>query len=297
MGLLLNENEFTSKSTSPKLIGETFTTLRTGIIDGAVEQDGSQYNVSDYPEIETLLKNGDLPYITIGNFDEMVSNQGGCDSFGYGTDTEWDKWDTMPESGYVYTKHGTHKVGDPVYDAPGGNIIGHITRIDSAGITCIYYEDTDGTSGSAYDNGTIVDGPEPTTYFKVPKKLGRVLVRSQKPTSGNGYTWYNIYSDGWVEQGKYKNLMGSNVSTTCMLIIPMKDTNYIVLGVYDIGTATLNSSSPIGVGEKRTKSFQMRTDGGLCSWKVEGYADPTEYTKDKWNYQNVNYERHMIQLK
>ena len=36
---------------------------------------------------------------------------------------------------------------------------------------------------------------------------------------------------------------------------------------------------------------------GQVSWEVKGYADSTEYTKDKWNYQNVNYERHMIQLK
>ena len=60
MGLLINENEFTSKSTSPKLIGETFTTLRTGIIDGAVECDGSQYNFSEYPDIKVLLENNEL---------------------------------------------------------------------------------------------------------------------------------------------------------------------------------------------------------------------------------------------
>ena len=34
-----------------------------------------------------------------------------------------------------------------------------------------------------------------------------------------------------------------------------------------------------------------------CRWEVKGYAASSEYTKDKWNYQNVNYERHMIQLK
>ena len=86
MGLLINENEFTSKSTSPKLIGETFTTLRTGIIDGAVECDGSQYNFSDFDSnLQSLFDEGKLPYLPIGKFDEMVTNQGGCDSFGYGT--------------------------------------------------------------------------------------------------------------------------------------------------------------------------------------------------------------------
>ena len=118
MGLLINENEFTSKSTSPKLIGETFTTLRTGIIDGAVEQDGSQYNSSDYPEIETLLNNGDLPYITINEFDSMVFNQGGCNSFGwYNNDSsqlKWWVWDEITESGnnFLYTLSPEPQVGD-----------------------------------------------------------------------------------------------------------------------------------------------------------------------------------------
>lgn len=75
--------------------------------------------------------------------------------------------------------------------------------------------------------------------------------------------------------------MEANVSTTCMLIIPMKDTNYFVIGVYDTNTSGLSALSRIGVGAKTTQSFQMRTEGGQYSWKVEGYADASEYTKDK----------------
>ena len=42
-----------------------------------------------------------------------------------------------------------------------------------------------------------------STYFKVPKKLSRVLVRTQKPTYSNKYTYFNLYADGWCEQGGY----------------------------------------------------------------------------------------------
>lgn len=70
--------------------------------------------------------------------------------------------------------------------------------------------------------------------------------------------------------------MQSNANTTCMLIIPMKDTNYFVTGVYDTNTNELNSLSSIGVGTKTTQSFQMRTDGGMYSWEVKGYANSAE---------------------
>ena len=100
------------------------------------------------------------------------------------------------------------------------------------------------------------------------------------PTPTNN-GWYRIYKSGWCEQGKFRNFMESNVNTTCMLIIPMKDTNYFVTGVYDTGTAALYSYSRIGVGAKTTQSFQMRTDGGMCSWEVKGYANSAEYTPDK----------------
>ena len=33
------------------------------------------------------------------------------------------------------------------------------------------------------------------------KHLGRTLIKSQEPTAENNYTWYNLYNDGWVEQG------------------------------------------------------------------------------------------------
>ena len=298
MGLLINENEFTSKSTSPKLIGETFTTLRTGIIDGAVEQDGSQYNFSDFDSnLQSLFDEGKLPYLPIGKFDKMVTNQGGCDSFGYGTDTEWTSWEAA-EGLYVYTNKASTKaeVGDPVYDAPGGNIIGNITRVDDSDRTTIYYDNTDGTSGFGYAYGTANGPVEPTPYFKVPKKLSRVLIRTQKPTADNDYTWYNLYSDGWVEQGGTATAV--NAGSRFTLPIEMSDANYTIVG-------GKQGADTDGVGLNIEPATTTQFMAGVAyrtaltrqfSWQVSGYAASSEYTKDKWNYQNVQVERPMIQL-
>lgn len=195
MGLLINENEFTSKSTSSKLIGETFTTLRTGIIDGAVEQDGSQYNFSDYPEIETLLKNGDLPYITINEFDAMVTNQGGCDSFGYNSGGKFYGWNTPMYGGNFYTKSQIPQTGDDLYQ----NIDNNMVVVGTVyGYSETYGVQIDGDGHYAGRESSLDETIIPLSYFKVPKKTGRVLVRSRKPSTNN-YSWYNVYSDGWVE--------------------------------------------------------------------------------------------------
>lgn len=287
MGLLLNENEFTSKSTSPKLIGETFTTLRTGIIDGAVEQDGSQYNFSDYPEIETLLKNGDLPYINIGNFDEMVSNQGGCDSFGYGPGKFYG-WEKTMYGGPFYTRSETPKINDYLYTKENNLMVYHRPV---CGFSETYGVQIDGDGHYAGRESSLdeIDNT-PTTYFKVPKKASRVLVRSQKYSPSYYPTYFNLYADGWVEQGGEVSI-GSGVKT---ITFPIKMANSIYLSI--VSTVS-EQEAGIKVQQKNTTGFQINKPNSRCEWKVEGYADPTEYTKDKWNYQNVNYERHMIQLK
>ena len=257
MGLLLNENEFTSKSTSPKLIGETFTTLRTGIIDGAVEQDGSQYNFSDYPDIKVLLENNELPYLSIKDFDTIVTEQGGCNSFGYNNSklNRWWEWQLGGEDNSYYGYSTTANVnnGDifyiidgwslltpTVYDTPEsllekGFFKGYIIsnqeilpegtkdfdgRGDCSGEYGFLYKksiDSEKVYGAEASNPTdapyygripaseeypnIGSSLSDSTYFKVPKKLSRVLVRTQKPTSSNKYTYFNLYADGWVEQG------------------------------------------------------------------------------------------------
>ena len=51
------------------------------------------------------------------------------------------------------------------------------------------------------------------------------LVATQRPTAANNYTWYRLYSDGWVEQGQNYLAIGSN-RQSFSLIITMSDNKY-----------------------------------------------------------------------
>ena len=72
-------------SNSSHNIGDIFYTTRTdNSLNGAVECNGSQYNFSDFDSnLQALFDDGKLPYLPISEFDEMVFDQGGCNSFGY----------------------------------------------------------------------------------------------------------------------------------------------------------------------------------------------------------------------
>lgn len=136
------------------------------------------------------------------------------------------------------------------------------------------------------------------TYFKVPKKTPRILVRCQKPTADNNYTWYNLYADGWVEQGGFgsgadwKNIYVS-------LPIEMSNVNYTPI-ITTIRNANPNTED--GQNTVRTISttgFVATSgvgDSTTISWQVSGYAASSEYAQSTWDYQNVQVERPMIQL-
>lgn len=51
-------------------------------------------------------------------------------------------------------------------------------------------------------------------------KLPVFLVDVQYPTAENSYTWFRLYSDGWVEQGGIYN------ASALTYLITMADTNY-----------------------------------------------------------------------
>lgn len=89
--------------------------------------------------------------------------------------------------------------------------------------------------------------------FRLPLINGeRTLVSTYK----DGTTWYNWYSDGWVEQGnKYvRSSTSTSFNTTVTLLLPMKDNTYSVnavasglagdkLGEFGLNVETITSTS------------------------------------------------------
>ena len=281
-------------------IGDIFWTTRTdSALNGAVEANGSQYNFADVNggdnNVQALLDSGALPSVSIAEFDAKVASDGGCDSFGYNLSGTFYGWDS--EYGAYYTKSETPQVGDDLFQKENGvmkkvDIVYGVRGPDRIEIS---YDGRDAVRETSIDE-TIT-----STYFKVPKKLGRVLVRSQKPTADNNYTWYNLYSDGWVEQGGLKLNQGQDTGVVALPIV-MSDINYTIT----LGAFYNNSSAGIAyIRESPTvNSFLIKVapvDGVVLTankfyWQVSGYAIESEYTKDKWDYQNVQVERPMVQL-
>ena len=227
MGILVNQNQIGGggSSNSSHNIGDIFYTTRTdNSLNGAVECNGSQYNFSDFDSnLQSLFDDGKLPYISIGEFDSMVTNQGGCDSFGYGVGFYGWSAGSMYGGNY-YTKSQIPQTGDDLYQKTDNNMV-VVGMVYGYSETYGVQIDGDGHYASRESSLDEIDNT-PTTYFKVPKKLSRVLVRTQKPTVDNDYTWYNLYADGWVEQGGNKSGIASADGVTVYLPISMSDNHY-----------------------------------------------------------------------
>ena len=96
-----------------------------------------------------------------------------------------------------------------------------------------------------------------------------------KESYKNGYDWYRLYSDGWIEQGGYCSL-SSNGQIKINLLKPMEDTYYSILtsvhrsysnGNWDIGIsgACANDENSINISCGR--------DGSNIYWRVSGFAN------------------------
>lgn len=286
----------TESSSGGRNIGDIFWTTRTdSALNGAVEANGAQYNFADVNggdnNVQALLESGALPSVSIAKFDAMVAAQGGCDSFGYDSGTLY-AWSGT--TGLYYTKSETPSAGGHVCDSDGTVLLLYIID-DVSGLpnTIIIKSNTD-------DTETLTRSPQndiTSSVFKVPKKTPRILVRCQKPTADNNYTWYNLYADGWCEQGAFVLANAGSTAIIVNLAISMANTDYSVIGqVYEAYTGT--DSGGINFYDQTTTTFKLNKNNASRQvyWQVSGYAAPAEYTKDKWDYQNVQVERPMVQL-
>lgn len=124
------------------------------------------------------------------------------------------------------------------------------------------------------------------TQFKLPRKQKRILIQSVKNDDG---TWYNLYSDGWVEQGGVQQNVGSTAGyRDITLPIEMSGANYTInttcYSSYTVGTG----SSHAYVMEKGAVAYnqtstgfqvfaQEQASGSYIHWQVSGYAAESSY--------------------
>ena len=136
-------------------------------------------------------------------------------------------------------------------------------------------------SSAAYtDYDFIINTADQT--FRLPLISERVLVAKKEPTTED-QSWYNLYSDGWLEQGGrfYNN---ANVANTISFLKPFKNTDYSLLinhGVSGNYAANISGRHSDEAWGYTTTNFQAQTYNAVglnwIVWRACGYAEiPTQ---------------------
>lgn len=117
----------------------------------------------------------------------------------------------------------------------------------------------------------------------LPREIKRVLVDKKEPTEADP-TWYNVYSDGWCEQGSIVTI--ARGATTHNLIKPYASTAYSL----QITPATYqNHDDDIYVSSRTASTFTTQgsssgaSDGGMTFkvfWEACGYTEKPQTKKD-----------------
>lgn len=136
-----------------------------------------------------------------------------------------------------------------------------------------------------------------STKFRVPlaEKPKRVLVAKKEPASEAEQTWWNLYSDGWLEQGDMicsQAVATQTIQNFVELPRSFRDTNYTVMTVSEGGIGdALYSGVTIYPKNASSFCFAHRYYGRYIAC---GYAEvPTE---SEYQFQNIEAQRAMVQV-
>lgn len=131
---------------------------------------------------------------------------------------------------------------------------------------------------SSQCNGIVFDSEN--RRVRLPTLAIRDLVESKKPTDADPY-WFNLYSDGYCEQGSEFSLYNSEETKAYQLKfkVSFKDYNYSLS--FDFSTKTSNSDSERFVRSQICEKFNdqamIRFDNSntdyKIQWKACGYSD------------------------
>ena len=132
-----------------------------------------------------------------------------------------------------------------------------------------------------------------TNEFKLPQNTRRELVENWKDENGN---WYNLYSDGWLEQGGIFRSINSEI--TVNLNLEFSDNKYSLVcsgnnssaekhildaNIYNKETAYFKGFPVVSFNGGFTTS-----NGDFYTWLAKGYAN-TSALNNQFNFSNYLY--------
>lgn len=137
-------------------------------------------------------------------------------------------------------------------------------------------ETSDMVTGTDYSEYWQVN--QDSMWFKTPTRTSkRILVDKKEPTADD-LSWYNLYSDGWCEQGGQLSLGTANAYVPITLLKSYKDTSYSVTATNAGATAT-STTYNVKVGNNNTnttdKVYLLCTNANTgVIWRTAGYTEP-----------------------
>ena len=124
-----------------------------------------------------------------------------------------------------------------------------------------------------------------TNEFKLPQNTQRTLVESWKDENGN---WYNLYSDGWVEQG---GMIGGSYSSNANInfLVPFINTKYIVnFANYSTEEGAIANKRNVCINGYSTTGISFVSNPYIKCWEAKGYAN-TSALNNQFNFSNYLY--------
>lgn len=140
-----------------------------------------------------------------------------------------------------------------------------------------------------YTDYNFVINKEQTTFRLPLLTTDRLLIARKEPTSEDG-RWYNIYSDGWVEQGGFDTPVFTNsriAYVNVSFLINMIDNNYAASA--QGGCIASVSAVAYNINYKQTNTFKVQcicvdrttavtsATANPITWQVAGYGDISSF--------------------
>lgn len=103
--------------------------------------------------------------------------------------------------------------------------------------------------------------------FKAPlaSPVNRVLIEKKEPTESDP-TWYNLYNDGWCEQG---GIIPASATTITLLKAYGSDIYSILMS----GSNYASSDQALGVSSYDNTSFKVNSSNYKRFWEAKGYTN------------------------
>lgn len=140
--------------------------------------------------------------------------------------------------------------------------------------------------------GSMTEGEDYTKHFKIdltnqtftlPIRTNERILVAKKEATDEDNTWYNLYSDGWCEQGGLVT-SSTDVNVTVEFLKTFKNINYTLLvTTQSNATNAYSQIGHVGTYAKTLTDFTTRASSVLNkAWQASGYTQiPTleEYTE------------------